>query len=286
MPLTAQGVKSGIVYPTRLPNLTDIAHIQEGLRVFYYGHEDGDVQTDPAELPAESIAYHIYRLNTDKLNILNGIAKTSLTIDNDSASSPTLKFVSDNGTLNIQATGLGTTATLNLPAVNGTVATTDSTAFEKLSNVGTDGSVSSIVIGGGGVSSLTIGNATTPPTVSVNIGTGAKSSGTKYINIGTGSTGGNTAIALGSPTGSSISLNGASSVVGTLGVSGLTSLTTLNVSGATSFSSKPTAPATIIGDGSTVLTTKGYVDDMVVTVSAKPGSASGYTEGTLILVAP
>lgn len=60
----------------------------------------------------------------------------------------------------------------------------------------------------------------------------------------------------------------------------------LSVGGAVTIAGKATSTATAANDGATTLTTKGYVDAKQVVVAAKPGSASGYSEGTLIIVAP
>lgn len=64
------------------------------------------------------------------------------------------------------------------------------------------------------------------------------------------------------------------------------SVPSLAVSGAVAVTGKVTSAATIAGDTATTLTTKGYVDAKQVVVATKPPSASGYAEGTLIIVAP
>ena len=60
----------------------------------------------------------------------------------------------------------------------------------------------------------------------------------------------------------------------------------VTIAGAGSFAGKVTTAATNSGDSSTTVTTKGYVDARVVVVASKPASASGYSEGALIVVAP
>lgn len=71
----------------------------------------------------------------------------------------------------------------------------------------------------------------------------------------------------------------------TVGTAGLAA-GLMSVAGAVSITGKATSAATISTDAATTLVTKGYVDAKQVVVAAKPGSASGYAEGTLIIVAP
>jgi hypothetical protein len=60
----------------------------------------------------------------------------------------------------------------------------------------------------------------------------------------------------------------------------------LSVGSTVAITGKATSAATVAGDATTTLTTKGYVDAKQTVVAAKPASASGYAEGTLIIVAP
>lgn len=67
----------GELYPTKIPGYIDDADIQAALRVYHYGSYDFDPnETDPLELPAESLAYHLYDIQV-QVDALDARAYTS-----------------------------------------------------------------------------------------------------------------------------------------------------------------------------------------------------------------
>jgi hypothetical protein len=76
----------GFIYQTAMPDLTDVADIQEALRIYHYGAPTGvgegfynPTNTDPTNLVVDSVAYHIYNLQEQLGNFTTGILPTAWT---------------------------------------------------------------------------------------------------------------------------------------------------------------------------------------------------------------
>jgi hypothetical protein len=90
----------GSLYVTAMPDLTDVADIQEALRIYHYGAPTGvgegfynPTNTDPTNLVIDSVAYHLYDLQEQLNNFTTGILPTAWTekgvlISADSPGSP------------------------------------------------------------------------------------------------------------------------------------------------------------------------------------------------------
>lgn len=56
----------GSLYPTKIPGYDDNADIKAALRLYHYGSETYDAdQTDPDEIPVNSVAGHLRKLEDD-----------------------------------------------------------------------------------------------------------------------------------------------------------------------------------------------------------------------------
>jgi len=76
----------GFIYRTSMPDLTDVADIQEALRIYHYGAPTGvgegfynPTNTDPTNLVLDSVAYHIYNLQEQLNNFTTGLLPTAWT---------------------------------------------------------------------------------------------------------------------------------------------------------------------------------------------------------------
>jgi hypothetical protein len=76
----------GFLYRTAMPDLTDVADIQEALRIYHYGAPTGAGEgfynpgnTDPTNLVIDSVAYHLYNLQEQLDNFTTGILTTAWT---------------------------------------------------------------------------------------------------------------------------------------------------------------------------------------------------------------
>lgn len=76
----------GFIYQTAMPDLTDVADIQEALRIYHYGAPTGTgegfynpTNTDPTNLVVDSVAYHIYNIQEQLANFTTGILPTAWT---------------------------------------------------------------------------------------------------------------------------------------------------------------------------------------------------------------
>ena len=90
----------GSLYVTAMPDLTDVADIQEALKIYHYGAPTGvgegfynPTNTDPTNLVLDSVAYHLYDLQQQLNNFTTGILPTAWTekgvlISADSPGSP------------------------------------------------------------------------------------------------------------------------------------------------------------------------------------------------------
>jgi len=70
----------GFLYQTAMPDLTDVADIQEALRIYHYGAPTGagdgfynPNNTDPTNLILDSVAYHLYNLQEQISNFTTGL---------------------------------------------------------------------------------------------------------------------------------------------------------------------------------------------------------------------
>lgn len=76
----------GNVYPTAMPDLTDVADIQEALRIYHYGAPVGVGEgfynpnnTEPRNLILDSVAYHLYNLQTQIDDFTTGVLPSAWT---------------------------------------------------------------------------------------------------------------------------------------------------------------------------------------------------------------
>jgi hypothetical protein len=76
----------GSLYVTAMPDLTDVADIQEALKIYHYGAPTGvgegfynPTNTDPTNLVIDSVAYHFYNLQQQLNNFTTGILPTAWT---------------------------------------------------------------------------------------------------------------------------------------------------------------------------------------------------------------
>jgi hypothetical protein len=76
----------GNVYPTAMPDLTDVADIQEALRIYHYGAPVGvgegfynPTNTEPNNLILDSVAYHLYDLQNQIDNFSTGVLPSAWT---------------------------------------------------------------------------------------------------------------------------------------------------------------------------------------------------------------
>jgi hypothetical protein len=76
----------GNLYETKIPSFSEDADIQEALRIYHYGAPSGTGtgqypidNSEPTNLKPESIAYHLYNLQTQISNFASGIPPTAYT---------------------------------------------------------------------------------------------------------------------------------------------------------------------------------------------------------------
>jgi hypothetical protein len=109
----------GELVPTKVPGYADDADIQAALRVYHYGSDTFDInETDPSELPAESIAKYILDITND----ISSIESTLLTTINATTFSAKGELLtsSANDTLSVLSPGSnGKVLTTNSSTSNG-----------------------------------------------------------------------------------------------------------------------------------------------------------------------
>lgn len=244
--LGLEGAAIGNLYPTRMPNIAQVADIRTALQLMFYGNStSGPTLTagQEADIPSTSIAGRLRDLTNTKLNINNPTTTGKLTTAASAAGSAgfnlppgTAPTVPSNGDVWIDGSGMyarigGATWTF----VNNTV-----------------GSLNSLI---------SIDNSTTSHTLQ--LGYGATTSGqTKTVTLGGGGVSGSTtAITIGSTTGTSITLNGAVSAPSSLTSPAITASTTLTLgAGSVILRSGTGAPGTSDANGSLYLRTDGAND--------------------------
>lgn len=180
MPLTPYGDTSGTHLMVYIPKITDIANIQEGLKRFYYGSENGDVgAATEADIVSNSIAGQFRDLNNNKLNKASPVATTSLTIDSTTGLSPTFALKTTGGTVNFTVPSPSGISAVTLPTT-GTVITDAIGVLNSLSTIGNN--AGSITLGGTSTTAFNIGH-TTSNAKTINIGNGGSLANS--ITIGT-----------------------------------------------------------------------------------------------------
>lgn len=247
--LGLEGAPIGNLYPTRMPNVSQVADIRTALQLMFYGNStDGPTLTagQEADIPSTSIAGRLRDLTNTKLDINNPTTTGKLT------------------------TAASTTGGAGFKLPHGTAPTAPSNG-----DVWTDGSGMYARIGGttwtfvnstvGSLNSLTaIDNSTTSHTLQ--LGYGATTSGqTKTVTLGAGGgPGSTTAITLGSTVGTTITLNGAVSAPTSLASPAITASTTLTLgAGSVIMRSGSGVPSTSDANGSLYLRTDNTYDTML-----------------------
>lgn len=244
--LGLEGAAIGNLYPTRMPNIAQVADIRTALQLMFYGNStSGPTLTagQEADIPSTSIAGRLRDLTNTKLNINNPTTTGKLTTAASAAggagfnlppgTAPTLPA---NGDMWITTSGL-------FAMVNGST--------QQYTDVGV-GSLNNLI---------SIDNSTTSHTLQ--LGYGATASGqAKTVTLGGGGlSGSTTAITLGSTVGTTITLNGAVSAPTSLTSPAVTAGTTLTLgAGSIIMRSGTGAPGTSDANGSLYLRTDGAND--------------------------
>lgn len=247
--LGLEGAPIGNLYPTRMPNVSQVADIRTALQLMFYGNStDGPTLTagQEADIPSTSIAGRLRDLTNTKLNINNPTTTGKLTTAASAAGSAGFNLPP------------GTAPTL--PA-NGDMWTTTSGLSARINGV-TQTFIPDTVNALNYLKS--IDNETMAHTLQ--IGYGVNPSGqSKVIRIGDGgASGSTTSIYLGSTNGTTITLNGAVSAPTSLASPAITASTTLTLgAGSVIMRSGSGVPSTSDANGSLYLRTDNTYDTML-----------------------
>lgn len=265
------GDDSGTVLPVKLPKISDIAHIQQGLRNLYYGTPSEVDVVSEGDIPLKSIAGRIIAVRDSKLDKVSGVADNQITISH--ASLPKL-ILSRGGNLTTIQKSDGGAVTITLPSASGTLALITESTLLRLGNIGTGTNpgdqVGTLTLGSQYTDTYSIATTVRSGNRAVNIATAADT-GTKTINIGTGSTASTTTVTIGTNSGGTSNIN----TRGTLTHAGNSSFTgTLAVTGSATVSSSLNVTGQLSG---------GYLMAGPTVISAGSGTPSGGSQGDMYL---